>query len=167
MLENKWWARYHGVSGLYAFLTVACTGLLLPSEVADENDGDRNKLYAEQFETVEGRGVYTSSDWEKAMHFAVPHILPDSNLFTQIVLLVAVPGESAVGGPSLWYHQSKASWVKNDEGVWVKFHSWYLTKESIQGESTDEQLGAMLRDQLKFKCSRKYERLISCIFFSW
>ena len=46
-----------------------------------------------QLETAEGRGVYTSRLWEKAVKYAVPHQLPGSNLLAWVVFLVVVPTE--------------------------------------------------------------------------
>ena len=117
------------------------------------------KLMTDQFEAAMGRGVYTSRSWQKALNFAVPHKLPESTLFSQVVLLVGIPGQSAVGGPSMWYHQPKNRWLEH-ENNWVKLDKgWHLTKEDIKkGEATDEQLRAMLRDKLKSKCSRTHAR---------
>ena len=86
--------------------------------------GPRNAVYASQFETAMGRGVYTSRSWEKALKVVVPHLLLDSGLFSQVVLLLGIPGESAVGGPSTWYHQPKVRWVKDYKNAWAKVHGW-------------------------------------------
>ncbi len=73
------WMRYHGLN-LYSLSTVLGTNFLMPSE---EN--------VKGMETACGRGIYTSSSWEKALGYSVPHILPGSNLVYRAIALLIVP----------------------------------------------------------------------------
>ena len=84
-------------------------------------------------DTAFGRGVYTSEKWAKAMQYAIPVLLHKSQLFTKIILLLAVPGGESEGGVGVWEKADGNEWEQEEDipGGWKKVPSgWYVREES-------------------------------------
>ena len=127
--KRGWWLRYHGQNA-YAFLNCACTALLSPSEDPKSAKTPRQKKNWSLLETSHGRGVYTSRQWQKAIQYAVPHLLPGSNLFTRIVMLVLIPGDNSDLGMGVWEHFKTSEWY-DDGGVQKALpKGWHLRPDS-------------------------------------
>ncbi len=113
-LPEGLWLRYHGCS-LYALSSMLSTGYPVASDVAVKG--------AEQ---AEGRGVYTSRLWYKAVQYATPHLLEGAGCLLRAVVLLAVPGSAGSGGVALWTKASKQFWAEGAPGDWTKRPKWLL-----------------------------------------
>ena len=76
-------ARAPSVEGLWRELVV--------QERNQEGQGGAEQDVKTNFETVAGRGVYTSGRWGNAVSYSVPLLYPGQDLLNKIVLLVEVP----------------------------------------------------------------------------
>ena len=83
------WLRYHGLN-MYALSSILATNHATPS--------DSSIALAE---TACGRGVYTSRYWSKARQYAIPHVLPGSEVLTKVIALFVIPGNSGEGGAAV------------------------------------------------------------------
>ena len=84
MDQTSWDRRAHSVDGLGNFL---CTSEDKRGKAAPDQHVKTN------FETVVGRGVYTSGRWGKSLNYSAPLLYPGQRFLFKIVLLVEVPGD--------------------------------------------------------------------------
>ena len=114
VLPQGFWLRYRGCS-LYALSSILATNMGTPS---DKTIGAS--------ETACGRGVYTSQCWEKAAQYAIPHLLPESEVLTKVIALFVVPGASGDGGVGIRKQKKRNVSERKEDGSWEKRPKWIL-----------------------------------------
>ena len=77
---------------MHPALTALRGNLLCKSEDKRGQAAPEQKMQI-NFETVAGRGVYTSGRWGKVVSYSLPLLYPGQQFLIKIVLLVEVPGD--------------------------------------------------------------------------
>ena len=85
------WIQFHG-TGVHPALTALGGNYLCKSE-DKKGKAAQEPTMKSNFETVVGRGVYTSGSWRKAVTYSAPLLYPGQRHLIKFVLLVEVPGD--------------------------------------------------------------------------
>ncbi len=97
-MPRQSWLRYHG-TGMHTAMTAVSMNSLSRSEVTRglPSPGDPQNTSG-WYETAAGRGVYSSTDFDKAHANAIPFCAPGMKIQVHIVLLLRVPGSLQMAG---------------------------------------------------------------------